>query len=109
VGSRGERFAMPHVPQLGAPTLPLVMRFLSFWAAGQRRTRAQMSRALCRFAYIICLVATVPAWGQSLAAVKPEDVGLSAERLERIQGNRTSPVRIAPTACGGSFHPTQPA
>ncbi len=43
-----------------------------------------MRRALCRFAYIICLVATVPAWGQSLAAVKPEDVGLSAERLERI-------------------------
>jgi CubicO group peptidase (beta-lactamase class C family) len=75
---------MSHVPQLGASTLPIAMRFLLFWASGQRRTKAQMRRALCRFACVVCLVATVPAWAQSLAAVKPEDVGLSAERLERI-------------------------
>jgi FAD/FMN-containing dehydrogenase len=34
---------------------------------------------------------------------------LNPGKMRTYQGNRTSRVRIAPTACGGSFHPTQPA
>ena len=45
---------------------------------------AQMRRALSSFACIVCLVATVPTWAQSVTMAKPEEVGLSTERLERI-------------------------
>jgi CubicO group peptidase (beta-lactamase class C family) len=76
---------MSRVPHLCASPQPTVMRFLSFWASGQRLPRAaQMRRALGSFACIVCLVVTVPTWAQSVTMAKPEEVGLSAERLERI-------------------------
>jgi CubicO group peptidase (beta-lactamase class C family) len=73
---------MSRVPHLCASPQPIVMRFLSFWASGQ--PRAQMRRALGFFACIVCVVATVPTWAQSVTMAKPEEVGLSAERLQRI-------------------------
>src|ERR1700693_5199449 len=75
---------MSRVPHLCASPRPIVMRFLSFWASGQRQPRAQMRRVLGSFACIVCVVATVPTWAQSVTITKPEEVGLSAERLQRI-------------------------
>jgi CubicO group peptidase (beta-lactamase class C family) len=43
-----------------------------------------MTRALGFLASIVCLVATVPTWAQSETMAKPEEVGLSTERLQRI-------------------------
>jgi CubicO group peptidase (beta-lactamase class C family) len=43
-----------------------------------------MRHALGSFACIVCLVATVPTRAQSVTMAKPEEVGLSAERLQRI-------------------------
>ena len=54
---------------------------------GFRATAAkggQMRRAVCSFACIVCLVATVPTWAQSVTMARPEEVGLSTERLKRI-------------------------
>ena len=75
---------MSLMPQLSASPRAIAARFLPLWASGQRRPRAHMRRALGPFACIVCLAATLPAWAQSLAPAKPEQVGLSAERLERI-------------------------
>src|SRR5260221_11548550 len=84
MGRRRERYAMSRVPQLCASPQMIAARFLPLWASGQRRPRAHMRRALGPFACIVCLAAPVPTWAQSLAPARPEEVGLSAERLERI-------------------------
>ncbi len=60
------------------------IRLLSLTASRQPRPGVQLRRALGSFACIICLVATLPTWAQSVAMAKPEEVGLSAERLQRI-------------------------
>jgi CubicO group peptidase (beta-lactamase class C family) len=74
---------MSRVPQLCASSQRIAC-FLPLWASGQRRPRAQMRRALGSLACIVCLAATLPTWAQSVATAKPEEVGLSAERLQRI-------------------------
>ena len=51
------------------------------------RTTSQSRRLVAVFASIILLVSVVPvAAAQELSAAKPESVGLSSERLERIAG-----------------------
>ena len=43
-----------------------------------------MKRFIYALSCLVILTATTAAWGQSLTAVKPEDVGLSGSRLEKI-------------------------
>jgi CubicO group peptidase (beta-lactamase class C family) len=75
---------MSRVPQLCASPQTITARFLLLSASEQRQPRAQMRRALGSFACVICVLATVPTWAQSVTIAKPEEVGLSAERLQRI-------------------------
>jgi CubicO group peptidase (beta-lactamase class C family) len=43
-----------------------------------------MRRIASAFIYVVAVVAASTAWAQSLAPVKPEEVGLSSQRLERV-------------------------
>jgi CubicO group peptidase (beta-lactamase class C family) len=43
-----------------------------------------MRRIVSAFIYVVAVMATSAAWAQSLAPAKPEEVGLSSQRLERV-------------------------
>ena len=75
---------MSRIPQLSAPPRTIAVSFLSLWAPGQMRLRTHGRRAFGPIACILYLAATLPVWPQSLTPAKPEEVGLSAERLDRI-------------------------
>jgi CubicO group peptidase (beta-lactamase class C family) len=74
---------MPRIPQLRVWPTAAAARFGSRVSAGHKRTGAR-PRAFGPLIALICLAATLPAAAQSLETVKPEQVGLSSERLERI-------------------------
>jgi CubicO group peptidase (beta-lactamase class C family) len=74
---------MLRTPKLSASPRAIAARF-SLWASGQVRARAHTRRAFGPIACIVYLAATLPGWPQSLAPAKPEDVGFSTERLNRI-------------------------
>jgi CubicO group peptidase (beta-lactamase class C family) len=58
--------------------------FHSLSASGHKLMRAHPAIAVGPIACILYLAAALPTWAQSLEPVKPEQVGLSSERLERI-------------------------
>jgi CubicO group peptidase (beta-lactamase class C family) len=62
----------------------IALSFLSLRDSAQMRSRVHARRAFGPIVCILCLAAILPAWPQSLETVKPEQVGLSSERLERI-------------------------
>jgi CubicO group peptidase (beta-lactamase class C family) len=71
---------MSRILQLHASPRAIAARFHSL----AKRTSARPTGAFSPIACVVYLVATLPTWAQSLEPVKPEQVGLSAERLDRI-------------------------
>ena len=71
---------MSRILRLRASPQAIAARFQSL----AKRTSARRTGAFSPIACIVYLAATLPTWAQSLEPVKPEQVGLSVERLDRI-------------------------
>jgi len=75
---------MARIAPLHAWPAAIAARFGARPPAGQKRRSARPAPVFGVIAGMLSLAAALPAAAQSLEPVKPEDVGLSSERLERI-------------------------
>ena len=89
---------MSRILRLRASPQAIAARFQSL----AKRTSARRTGAFSPIPCIVYLAATLPTWAQSLEPVKPEQVGLSVERLDRIGQvfNREIDQGKLPRRCG---------